>query len=52
VVVVRSQARRETGLEIAARRRTMQVSTDDWNASKWDPEVLGDIERRRGSEDR
>jgi hypothetical protein len=52
VVVVRSQVRRETGLEIASRHRTMQVSSDDWNASKWDPEVLGEIERRRGSEDR
>jgi hypothetical protein len=52
VVVVRSQVRRETGLEIASRHRTMRVSTDDWNASKWDPEVLGEIERRRGTEDR
>jgi hypothetical protein len=30
----------------------MQVSSDDWNASKWDPEVLDDIERRRGGQDR
>jgi hypothetical protein len=52
VVVVRSRVRAETGLEIASRHRTMQVSADDWNASKWDPEVLGEIERRRGSEDR
>ncbi|MFI6074602.1 hypothetical protein ACIA5C_23885 [Actinoplanes sp. NPDC051343] len=52
VVVVRSALRRETGLEIPARPRTMQVSSDDWNASKWDPEVLDDIERRRGGQDR
>jgi len=52
VVVVRSAVRRETGLEIPARQRTMQVSSDDWNASKWDPEVLDDIERRRGGQDR
>jgi hypothetical protein len=52
VVVVRSAVRRETGLEIPARLRTMRVSSDDWNASKWDPEVLDDIERRRGGRDR
>jgi hypothetical protein len=50
VVVVRSSVREETGLEIPARRRTMRVSSDDWNASKWDPEVLEEIDRRRGSE--
>jgi hypothetical protein len=52
VVVVRSAVRRETGLAIPARGRSMEVSTDDWNASKWDPQVLGEIERRRGTEDR
>lgn len=51
VVLVRSQVRAETGLDVAAPRRTMRVSSDDWNAGKWDPEVLGEIERRRGSED-
>jgi hypothetical protein len=51
VVVVRAQVRKQTGLEIPDGRRSMQVSSDDWNASKWDPEVLGEIERRRGSED-
>lgn len=50
VVLVRSGVRADTGLELPAPRRTMQVSSDDWNASKWDPEVLGEIERRRGSE--
>lgn len=50
VVLVRSQVRDETGLEVAAPRRTMRVSSDDWNAGKWDPEVLGEIERRRGGE--
>jgi hypothetical protein len=50
VMVVRSSIRDETGLDIPAGRRTMQVSSDDWNASKWDPEVLDDIDRRRGSE--
>jgi hypothetical protein len=52
VILVRSRIRTETGLEIPSRHRTMQVSSDDWNASKWDPEVLGDIERRRGGEAR
>lgn len=51
VIVVRSEIRGETGLEIPSGHRTMQVSGDDWNASKWDPEVLDDIERRRGSQD-
>jgi drug/metabolite transporter (DMT)-like permease len=52
VVVVRSAVRRETGLAIPGRQRSMEVSSDDWNASKWDPEVLGEIERRRGTEER
>jgi hypothetical protein len=52
VKVVRSQVRTETGLDIPARRQTMQVSSDDWNAAKWDPEVLDEIDRGRGSEDR
>lgn len=51
VVVVRSQVRRETGQPIPSRRRTMQVSSDDWDASSWDPTVLGEIDRRRGTED-
>jgi drug/metabolite transporter (DMT)-like permease len=51
VVLVRSGVRAETGLDIPNTRRTMRVSSDDWNASKWDPEVLGEIDRRRGSED-
>jgi hypothetical protein len=51
VIVVRSGIRDETGMEIPSRHRTMRVSSDDWNASKWDPEVLDDIERRRGSQD-
>ena len=50
VVAVRSAVRAETGLEIPSGRRTMRVSSDDWNASKWDPEVLGEIDRRRGAE--
>jgi hypothetical protein len=50
VIVVRSEIRVETGMEIPS-RRMMQVSSDDWNASKWDPEVLDDIDRRRGSQD-
>ena len=51
VVLVRSGVRAETGLDLPAPRRTMQVTSDEWNASKWDPQVLGEIERRRGSED-
>jgi magnesium-transporting ATPase (P-type) len=50
VMLVRSSVRDQTGLEIPARTRTMQVSSDDWNASKWDPDVLDEIDRRRGSE--
>lgn len=50
VMLVRSSVRDETGLEIPSRERTMRVSSDDWNASKWDPEVLDEIERRRGGE--
>jgi apolipoprotein N-acyltransferase len=51
VVVVRSRIRRATGLALSGGRPTMQVSSDDWNASRWDPDVLDDIERRRGSQD-
>jgi hypothetical protein len=51
VVVVRSRIRRATGLALPGGRPTMQVSSDDWNASKWDPEVIDDIERRRGGQD-
>jgi hypothetical protein len=50
VVVVRGQVQRATGQQIPGRRPRMATS-EDWDASKWDPEVMRDIERRRGSEE-
>jgi hypothetical protein len=51
VMVVRAQVRKETGQAIPSGRRSMQVTTDDWDASSWDPTVLGEIDRRRGTEE-
>jgi hypothetical protein len=46
VLVTRAQIRRETGRpDLGGRPRTIMQS-DDWDASKWDPEVHRDIERR------
>ncbi|MFY1693468.1 hypothetical protein [Plantactinospora sp. WMMB782] len=49
VLLARAQIRRRSGQPTLAGRPAL-VSTDDWDASKWDPEVLRDIERRRGSD--
>ncbi|MGK5683026.1 hypothetical protein [Actinoplanes sp. URMC 104] len=46
VAAVRARLRRETGHELPAATPPL-VTADDWDASKWDPEVLRDIERRR-----
>jgi len=46
VLGVRARARRETGLSLPGGRPAM-VTSDDWDASTWDPEVHRDIERRR-----
>ncbi|WP_089008611.1 hypothetical protein [Micromonospora viridifaciens] len=43
-----ARIRRQTGQVTPAGRRTL-ITSDDWGASKWDPEVLRDIERRRGA---
>ncbi|MEU4237546.1 hypothetical protein [Actinoplanes sp. NPDC026619] len=46
VRLVRSRLRQATGRpDLAARPKL--ISSDDWDAGKWDPEVLRDIERRR-----
>ncbi|BEL12400.1 hypothetical protein Q0Z83_105910 [Actinoplanes sichuanensis] len=46
VVLTRARIRRETGRpDLGGRPRTI-LSSDDWDASKWDPEVHRDIERR------
>jgi hypothetical protein len=46
VVLVRARVRRETGHSAPAGRRPL-ISSDDWDASTWDPEVMRDIDRRR-----
>ncbi|GIE33095.1 hypothetical protein Ait01nite_061400 [Actinoplanes italicus] len=46
VLMTRAQVRRETGRpDLGGRPRTI-LQSDDWDASKWDPEVHRDIERR------
>jgi hypothetical protein len=46
VLAARARIRRETGRPDLGGRRRSLVSSDDWDASKWDPEVHRDIERR------
>jgi hypothetical protein len=46
VLRVRAQVRRVAGLPVPIGRRTL-LTSDDWDASTWDPEVLHDIDRRR-----
>lgn len=46
VVAARTRIRRETGRPDLGGRRQSIVSSDDWDASKWDPEVQRDIDRR------
>lgn len=46
VVATRGRIRRETGRpDLGGRPRTI-LQSDDWDASKWDPEVQRDIDRR------
>jgi hypothetical protein len=46
VIATRARIRRETGRpDLGGRPRTI-LQSDDWDASKWDPEVHRDIERR------
>ncbi|MFC4064753.1 hypothetical protein [Actinoplanes subglobosus] len=46
VVAARGRIRRETGrADLGGRPRTI-LQSDDWDASKWDPEVQRDIDRR------
>jgi hypothetical protein len=47
VVAARARIGRATGHPGLAARPQL-ITSDDWDASKWDPEVLRDIERRRG----
>jgi hypothetical protein len=46
VLVVRARIRRRTGQADLGRAPRL-ITSDDWDASKWDPEVQRDIERRR-----
>jgi hypothetical protein len=46
VLRVRARARRETGLPLPS-GKPPALTSDDWDASRWDPEVHRDIERRR-----
>jgi hypothetical protein len=46
VVVTRARIRRETGRADLGGRPSTILQSDDWDASKWDPEVHRDIERR------
>lgn len=46
VLWVRAQVRSGAGLPAPVERRTL-ITSDDWDASTWDPEVLRDIEGRR-----
>lgn len=50
VVLVRTRLQASTGRNIPGGRQPI-VTREDWDASQWDPEVLGDIERRRTVED-
>ena len=46
VLLVRARIRRETGQATLAGKPTL-ITSDDWDASTWDPEVMRDIDRRR-----
>jgi hypothetical protein len=46
VIVTRARIRRETGRADLGGRPSTILQSDDWDASKWDPEVHRDIERR------
>jgi hypothetical protein len=46
VVLARARIRRETGRPGLGGRPSTILQSDDWDASKWDPEVHRDIERR------
>lgn len=46
VFLTRARIRRLTGRPDLAGRRRPIVTSDDWDASKWDPDVVRDIERR------
>ncbi|XVU20716.1 hypothetical protein ACQPZJ_25950 [Actinoplanes sp. CA-054009] len=48
VLAVRGRMRRLTG-EATLGARPPLVTADDWDASKWDPTVMRDIDRRRRS---
>ena len=46
VVTARARIRRETGRPDLGGRRRSLLTSEDWDASRWDPEVHRDIERR------
>lgn len=46
VFLARARIRRLTGRPDLGGRRLPTVTSDDWDASIWDPEVVQDIERR------
>ncbi|GAA4599230.1 hypothetical protein BJY16_003001 [Actinoplanes octamycinicus] len=46
VLTTRSRVRRQTGRTDLGGRRKPTVTSDDWDTSQWDPELLDDIERR------
>ncbi|MEV4347957.1 hypothetical protein AB0J83_26170 [Actinoplanes sp. NPDC049596] len=48
VLTVRARIRRTTGEPTLGARRPL-VTADDWDASKWDPTVMNEIDRRRRS---
>ena len=50
VFAARARLRRATGEATLAGRPPL-ITSDDWDASRWDPEVMRDIERRRRSAD-
>ncbi|GIE95319.1 hypothetical protein [Paractinoplanes rishiriensis] len=47
VVAAGRRVREVTGLPTLAARPQTLIQADDWDASKWDPDVHRDIERRR-----
>ncbi|HWS33003.1 MAG TPA: hypothetical protein VN408_09705 [Actinoplanes sp.] len=46
VFLARARIRRVTGRPDLGGRRLPTVTSDDWDASKWDPDVVKEIERR------
>ncbi|MEU4214427.1 hypothetical protein [Actinoplanes sp. NPDC026623] len=48
VLLVRARVGRETGTAEPVGKPTL-VTSADWDASTWDPEVLRDIDRKRGA---